>query len=435
MFRLPPPPPSGLRIGMFTDTYSPQINGVVTSVRDLSHGLSDSGHTVTIVAPSHPKQQPEERVFRLRSVTYRPQPEYRMAWFPSPRRILALRRQQFDIIHTHGSVSVPLIGLVLARTFGIPIVHTYHTRMRDYIHYYPWYPTMSWIAERVPSERTAKRLKASLDNGTMRIGGSFDRWFCNRCATIIAPAEPIAAELLEMGIYKPIKVIHNGIDISKFAHKGPDPYLKFGLQRDGPNGGPRLMCVGRLGREKSMDVLLERFALVHRQRPAARLILLGDGPERPALEQQARSLGIAAAVTFVGYVDPTEVADYYHHADLFVFASTSEVHPIVGLEAAAAGLPIVARAKMGITKCVLHNETGYLIDPDDEIAYRDAVVRLIDQPELRQAFAKRAAAWAEATWSHRRMTERVLDIYEHAMSGFSGWEADDDFDTKLTGEF
>jgi 1,2-diacylglycerol 3-alpha-glucosyltransferase len=428
MTHLPATSATTLRIGMFSDTYRPQINGVVTSISDLTRGLRDLGHQVTIVAPSHPKQQAEEGTFRLRSITYRPQPEYRMGWFPSPRKILALRNKRFDIIHTHGSVSVPLIGLILAKSFGVPIVHTYHTRMRDYIHYYPWYPTMAWITEHLPSERLSKRLRNGLDNGTVRIGGGFDRWFCNRCGAIIAPAEPIAQELEELGIHRPIKIIHNGIDMAKFAHKAPDPYRKHGVNSD----APRLVSVGRLGREKSVDVLLSRFALVHRQRPDAQLILIGDGPERPALEQQAEDLGIRQSVYFLGYIAPNEVAAYYHHGDVFVFASTSEVHPMVGLEAAAAGLPIVARAKMGITKCVLDGQTGYLIDPDDELAYRDAVLRLLNDPGHRQAFSEHSRRWAEATWGHRRMTERVLEVYGQALSGFAGWDDDDEVDTKLT---
>ena len=133
-----------LRVALFTDAYTPQINGVVTSVVNLKRGLEEMGHIVTIVAPKHPQQKPETDVIRLRSTTYRPQPEQRYAFPPSLHKILEFRRRKFDIIHTHGLV-MPIVGLGIGRLLGVPVVMTYHTRFRDYVHYAPFYATMSWL--------------------------------------------------------------------------------------------------------------------------------------------------------------------------------------------------------------------------------------------------------------------------------------------------
>jgi 1,2-diacylglycerol 3-alpha-glucosyltransferase len=183
-----------------------------------------------------------------------------------------------------------------------------------------------------------------------------------------------------------------------------------------------LLTVSRLGLEKSVDELLERFKLIHDRSPQARLVILGDGPERESLEELAQTLGIRKAVIFRGYVAPEAVSEFYQHADLFVFASTSEVHPMVGLEAAACGLPIVARARMGITKCVVDGETGFLVDPEDKALFRDRVIELLENRTKHTAFSEYSKVWAAKEWGHGRMAERTLDVYKRAMRDFDGWD-------------
>ena len=142
----------------------------------------------------------------------------------------------------------------------------------------------------------------------------------------------------------------------------------------------------------------------------------GDGPERSNLEALAQQLGMDQAVIFTGYVAPDEVSPYYRNAEMFVFASTSEVHPMVGLEAAACGLPIVARNKMGITKCVLDGETGYLVDVDNVSEFAERVLQILDQPDLHQQLARASQVFAEREWGHRRFAERVLAVYREAIA-------------------
>ncbi|HEX2864031.1 MAG TPA: glycosyltransferase [Deinococcales bacterium] len=408
-----------LSIGLFTDTYEPQINGVVTSVTGLASALREMGHQVTIVAPRHPNQSLDPNVIRLRSTTYFPEPGQRMSLPPSPRKLLALRARRFDIIHTHGAFTLPVIGLSVARSFGLPIVHTYHTRMRDYVHYYPWYPPVAWLTNQARwymTERASRRLRSGLDRSSIVIAGRFDTWFANRCFEVIAPAEPIAAELREMGVRRPVLVIPNGIDLASLTAPQPDPFPALGVRE-----GPRLLTAGRLAKEKSFDVLLRHFQQIHRARPDATLILLGDGPERANLEALAGELGIRPGVVFAGYADPKSMGAHYQHADLFVFTSLSETQGLVALEAAACGLPIVARAEMGITKCVLDGVTGFLVPPDDGEQFVARTLQLLSDPALRDNFSQSGIEWAGLEGSHRRMAERILGSYRRAIRGFTGW--------------
>lgn len=428
-----------LHVGIFTDAYAPQINGVVTSVVSLVQGLRDLGHTVTVVAPQHPKQVYEAGVIRLRSTPYLVQPEMRVALPPSPRKWLQFRRAKFDIVHTHG-LNLAMVGWVASRAFDIPAVLTYHTRMRDYIHYYPWYPMMAWFVDEARwyskrsrlGQRLSHNLRRRLDQNTISIGARVDLWVTGLHDEVIAPAEPIAQELMELGVRTPVRVVHNGIDMAKLQDRGHDPYPKWGI---GPQN-PRLVTVSRLGKEKSVDALLERFALVYARCPEARLVIIGDGPERANLEDLAERLGVRAATVFTGYVAPQDITDYYHNADMFVFASTSEVHPMVGLEAAACGLPIVARNKMGITKCVIDGETGYLVNVEDAQAFADKVLALLRDPDLHERLSYASLAFAQREWGHKRFAERVLKVYREAIDMREsrvrkGWDDVDDLWGKL----
>jgi 1,2-diacylglycerol 3-alpha-glucosyltransferase len=409
---------------MFTDTWEPQINGVVTSLRGLTSALRDLGHEVTIIAPQIPGQRAEPGVMRIRSVPYRPQPEHRMALPPSPRKLLQLRALNLDVIHTHG-IFLPTMALGVARAFNLPLIHTYHTRMRDYVHHYPGYPTLAWLTDERrwyarysrSRRRISRSLRGGLDRGAIAFAGRFDVWYANHCTSIICPAQPMADELLQMGVHKPLFVIGNAVDVEQLNIPLPDPFPESGI----PDGAPRLISVGRLGLEKSMDELLRRFRLIHERVPQAKLVLIGDGPERDHLQALAKSLGLLEAVIFQGYVPAQDIAAYYQHADLFVFASTSEVHPMVGLEAAACGLPIVARAKMGITKCVVDGLTGFLVDPEDSRAFADRAVELLQDAEMRQAFSQAARDWAHREVGLPRMAHQAVEVYQRSIQAFSGW--------------
>ena len=408
----PSPEAGKLHIAMFTDTYSPQINGVVTSVRGLSAALRAMGHFVTIVAPSHPRQQLEQGTFRLRATAYAPIPEQRMILPPSPRAWTRLARLKFDLIHTHGAF--PMVGLIAARMLALPLVHTYHTRMRDYIHYYPWYPYVASLSKQerwYMTPRTSARVRHSLDSRSISIGGRFDAWYANRCDALITPSGVIADELASLGVRSPIHVIPNGIDLSGLRTPRADPFPALGV---GP--GPRLLTVGRLAREKSTHVLLERFPAVLAARPDAWFVLLGDGPDRPLLEVMARDLNIAHRTVFAGYVPNSEVGAFYQHADVFVFASTTETQGMVALEAAACGLPVVARKEGGIAGSVADGIAGFLVKPDDAQTFVRRVLELLE-PNLHGMFSSSARAWAQGG-SLEGMALSVLACYAEATGQF-----------------
>ncbi len=413
-----------LRIAVFTDAYSPQISGMVTSVSNMVQALREMGHEVTVVAPKHPQQIPEAGVIRLRSTAYRPQPEQRWAFPPSLRKMWQFNKLKFDVIHTHGAL-MPIMAIGVGRLLSIPVVHTYHTRFRDYIHYAPFYATLSWLMtsqrwyarQTRVGRRVTRQLKQGLDKSTQTLFAIADVWFCNRCLELITPAAQMALELDQMGVRTRVTVVPNGIDLTRLTTPQADPFSALGIA----DGTKRLLTVSRLGKEKSVDLLLERFKLIHVQIPNSCLVIVGDGPERKNLEKLALELGIANAVKFTGYVPAVDVGQYYQHSNVFVFASTSETQGLVALEAAACGCPVVARAEMGIISCVLDGETGFLVQANDKEMFAEKTVLILNNPELRQQLSIRAAQWAADEGSRHTMTNRILEVYKKAIHEFEGY--------------
>jgi 1,2-diacylglycerol 3-alpha-glucosyltransferase len=409
---------------MFTDTWEPQINGVVTSLRGLTSALRELNHEVTIIAPQIPGQRTEPGVMRIRSVPYRPQPEHRMALPPGPRKLLQLRALNLDVIHTHG-IFLPTMALGVARAFNLPLIHTYHTRMRDYVHHYPGYPTLAWLTDERrwyarysrSRRRISRSLRGGLDRGAIAFAGRFDVWYANHCQAIITPANPMAGELHRMGVKTHIEVISNGIDLENLLTPQTDPFPALGV----PAHAVRLLTVSRLDREKSVDELLRRFARIRAELPQAHLTVVGDGPKREELEALCQKLGIQDSVVFSGYIPSRQVGGFYQHAHLFVFASVSETQGLVALEAAACGLPVVARAEMGITTCILDGKTGFLIDPSDPQEFTDRALDLLRDPVKHAAFSVAGRTWAQREGALSRMAEDVVDVYHRSIQAFSGW--------------
>jgi glycogen(starch) synthase len=178
-------------------------------------------------------------------------------------------------------------------------------------------------------------------------------------------------------------VIYNGLDFPDIA-LGPVPLEN-----------PRLMCAGRLVYDKGFDVALSSMALLMERFPKLEMTIVGDGPERIRLEQQAMDLGLGAAVTFVGWVDPREIPNFMKSATIVIMPSRwEEAFGLVALEAALTGRPVVATRVGGLPEVVADGETGLLVPKDDSFALAVALAFLLDHPQ--QAIAMGAAARVRA---------------------------------------
>lgn len=373
-----------MRIGLFTDTYSPQINGVATVVQIMVRQFDALGHEAVVFAPAYPNQPLEDarKVWRFPSRKVRFHPESRLTW--PYRRQLRAALARLDVIHSHTPFSMGLLAVWAARHYGLPHVHTYHTYFAEYRHYVPR-PIR-------PTRRMAERIS---------------RAFCNRCDLVLAPSQEMKTHLLQYGVCTPVEAMPFGIDLEAFQQ--PQQFrLRAALSL--PPSTKLLLTAGRLGPEKNFQFVLDAFARIRKEYGDVVLAVAGDGPARSALEAQAQALGVSPGVRFLGYLERAQLIDAYRQADLFVFASKTETQGIVLLEAQAAGSPVVAIGEMGVRDVVAHGDSGLLV-PDDAAVFSKAVVDLLSDETQRRRFSAGARRLAQAH-SAQQTCRDLLHLYE-----------------------
>jgi 1,2-diacylglycerol 3-alpha-glucosyltransferase len=387
----PKPHFGSLRIGLFTDTYAPQVNGVSVSLQLVSEGLQRNGHQVTIFAPRFPGYTDNKPgVVRLPSLKYLNDPPIYVAVLGTPRSTWSLSRKHFDVLHAHSPLTVGLLAYLTASTKNLPLIYTYHTSITDYTHYF----------------------KFIGGTGVIRHAA---RWFSARSTNlgdqVIVPSPKFKRLLLEQKVTKPIQVVPNGIDLSNFkAVKYPGALRKkLGLKAD----APILLSVGRVDPEKRLDFLIDAFAGMADRFPEAHLVFAGDGGSRKKLEEHAAATKVNDRIHFLGMLPRTELPDILHDATVFLSASTTEVHPISVIEAIASGLPLVAVQDEAFEGMIVENENGHLT-PLDVGSFSDTLVTLLSDPEKLVRYGKRSMELSEK-FSIEAQVKTLENIYFEAI--------------------
>lgn len=376
-----------MKILITTDWYSPAVNGVVTSVKNLRRGLEARGHEVRILTLSHDHHAREgDGVSYLGSVPagliY---PGARLRTPMVRRSVQELVDWQPDVVHSQCEFSTFFLARRIAEYLNIPLVHTYHTVYEDYTHYFS------------PSVRFGKKAVAV-----------FSRWVAAQTDCLIAPTGKVRQLLLDYGVDRPVFVVPSGIDLSRFGGE-PDALRQAVLRQS--LGIPRenriLVSVGRLAEEKNIAELLQMRASLG-EAPVT-LLIVGDGPDRARLEGIAAGLGLTApAVVFAGMVEPAQVADWYQLGDLFVSASTSETQGLTYIEALAAGTPALCRADPCLAGVLREGENGWQYR--DAADFRRKLADFIAHPERRESLSAAARRSVEP-YSVEYFAESAEDIY------------------------
>lgn len=379
-----------MKILITSDWYAPTINGVVVSMLNLKQSLERRGHEVRVLTLSHSPHS-----YRHDGVTYigsfnagRIYPNARIRLAPARPLLQDLVDWQPDIVHSQCEFCTFFLARKIAEACDVPFVHTYHTIYEDYTHYFS------------PSERLGRRTMAA-----------FAYWVGTQIDCYVAPTEKIRTLLESYGVKCPVYVIPTGLDLSALSapvtpEKRDEMRRNLGIPKD----QLVLAAIGRLAEEKNTEELISYMAYC-RDLPIT-MLLVGDGPNRPALEAQVKKLGLQKSVLFTGMVPHEDVGLYYHLGDIFVNASTSEAQGLTYIEALAAGLPALCRADEALDGVIESGVNGWQYH--DEAEFRAKLEQFAADAGLQKRMSDAAAASAVA-YSSDTFGERAEALYQERL--------------------
>jgi 1,2-diacylglycerol 3-alpha-glucosyltransferase len=323
-----------------------------------------------------------------------------MSLFIPPKQIPKLIHLRLDLVHTQTEFTMGFLGKLVAESLNVPMVHTYHTMYAEYTHY---------IAR-------GHLIKP-------RFATDYSRLFCNRADHVITPVEKTRQSLLSYGVKRPITVVPTGIDFQPFSRDACPQAEVANMRRELgiDDADPVIVFVGRVAKEKRVDVVLEQMPYILRHLPKAKLVVVGDGPAMAQLRQMTASMEIEGSVRFTGPKPWREIGKYYRIGDVFVTASTSETQGLTYIEAMAAEVPVLAKDDASLEDVVWDGVNGLLFQKDEELGPR-VVSALSDQLQLK-SMADRAFAGI-AHFSSACFAARLETIYEDAMASHPGQRRD-----------
>ncbi len=350
-----------MNIGLFTETYYPEINGVANSVYILKKELEALGHTVyvfTTTTPGAPEY--EYNVFRVPSLPFILITERRIGMFYLPKLAGIIKKLNLDIIHTHTEFSLGIFGRIMAKELKIPMIHTYHTIYEDYTHYLTHFKALD------------ARAKAFV-----RI---FTKVCCNTVARVIVPTEKVKELLQKYSVYREISVIPTGVDLKKF---NPALYKQEDIDKIKTEYGilkedKVILYIGRVSREKNIIETINAMEYYMKDGKPVKFLIVGSGPEMDELKDRVAELDLQQKIIFAGSKPWDTIGLYYQVGDVFVSASQSETQGLTYIEAMAAGIPAVAKEDRCLDGILFDGINGYkftdqegLIESLDKVLFTD----------------------------------------------------------------
>ena len=356
-----------MRIAIFTETYLPQINGVVTHIKILKEGLEALGHTVLIVTADSKAHTHylKDNVLHCPAHNLKRIYNLDLASPVSRTRLKYLREFRPDIIHVHNEFSIGLSGMAIAKILKVPLVYTLHTMYDDYIYYIAPKPLIPL---------------------TKKLSHRYFRMFPQNAAVVTGPSKKCQEYTYEIGSDKKVEVIPNPVELDAFAPQTSTPQQRAQIREQYhiPQDATVACFVGRLGREKSVDVLLRFWAQEMKPQDNMRLLIIGDGPEKEPLEQLAQQLGITDTVIFTGKVLHPDLPPYIHTCDIYVTASLSDTNSISMLEGMAGGLPVLQLYDELNADQVTDGVNGYMFRDAAEMGQCLRQIRDMEPEELQK---------------------------------------------------
>jgi 1,2-diacylglycerol 3-alpha-glucosyltransferase len=383
-----------LSIAFYSDTYLPNVDGVVTSIINFRKELEKRGHRVYVFASASPRNKrlySDRKTFLYTGLSFKPYPQYSIAIFPYNSAI-KLRSLGIDVIHAQTPFAMGFSGLMAGRISQYPVVGSFHTFVNNrhiVEHYYP-------------KNKSVKRIASSYMK-------KYLRFFYKRCDSVIAPSETVKNMLYKNGI-KSTYVVPNSIDTSKFNNKisGERIRKRYGIkERD-----KVILYVGRLSAEKRIETMLKASKLLMQKDEHVKVLITGKGPAESYYKELAHKLGIANRTHFTGFVDQKTLPEVYASSDLVCMPSTFETQGIVSIEAMACGKPVIGADYLSTKELIKNGFNGEKFRAGD---YRQCSKKIDKVLNDTKPYIKNALETGRG-FSSEKMTDKLIDVYKLLLS-------------------
>ena len=387
-----------MRIGIFTDTYPPYINGVSTSIKMLEKALKEKGHQVYIVTVNTKNMkyiyENDGKTIRIPGIPtgiY----DYRLTGIYPIRVINKIKRWNLDVIHSHTEFGVGTFARIIAKQFGIPLVHTYHTMYEDYVHYIT---------------------HGYFDKSSKKLVEYFTKFYCDKTASeLIVPSKKTYNLFKEKyKCDKNIYIVPTGMDVENFdVGKLKQSKIEELKNKYKLNNHFIVLYVGRLAEEKNIEFIINNQQVLQKKYPNLKLLIVGNGPDMEKYQKLCKKNKILDSTIFTGAVPRDEMPYYYALGNVFVTASKTETQGLTVIEAMASSLPVVAINDESFTTTVIDGLNGYLFSKKSE--YVKKMSNLIENKDIYDKM-KIQAKITSNEHSLKYYAEKVLDVYKTAIS-------------------
>ena len=382
-----------MRIALFTDTFPPEINGVSVSVGLHQKVLSDQGHKVIVITtnPFGKTTDIQPTMIRIPGVELKKLYGYRMSSFFNTKAYQSIKKWQPEVIHIHTDAGIGIFGKITAFFLKVPTVVTYHTMYEDYTHYAGF---LKGLASRVVKQ--------------------FSKSIAEQCTEFISPSLKTKEKIRSYGVERYINIVPTGIDFSRFNLQQLDQTKLQELRQKWMKPGEKvLLSLGRVAKEKSIDMIIRGFAAYLKTQPQpTRLLMVGDGPDRHDLMQLTTELGLDKFVSFVGAVPIQEVPYYYQLADVFVSASLTETQGLTFMEAMVSHRIVLCRFDENLASLIRHQQTGFIFtDAEDFARQVNAIFQLTEAKKTSMMLEMESAV---KPYALSTFYENLLEVYQRA---------------------
>lgn len=387
-----------MRIGIFTDTYPPFINGVSTSIVNLEKSLRQNGHEVFIVTVNPDnmsyRYEEDERVIRIPGIPIGIY-DYRLTGIYPLKAINKIKNWNLDIIHSHTEFGIGTFARILAKQFDIPLVHTYHTMYEDYIHYIT---------------------KGHFDKSGKKIVEYLTMFYCDRTAKeLIVPSRKTYNLFKEKyQVEKDIRIVPTGIEVDKFFK---EKFKKEDIDSIKKDLGLKqsdfvVMYVGRLAKEKNIEVLLKAHKNLVKENKNIKLVIVGSGPDFEQFISWTIDKKLENNIIFTNAIPWNEIPNYYQVADVFATASITETQGLTVIEAMSASKPVVCIKDDAFLDVVVDDLNGKIFENQNE--YENIILELSKNQKKLEQMSRQARYTAESH-SLKYYALNILTVYENCL--------------------